>query len=889
MPKDPKMWRRYSRFWGANVEGDVDDELRFHIESRVQEAIARGASPEQAHAEALKRFGDVERVRVVLTSIGKHTEGERRRTDWLGELAQDLRVAVRSLRKTPAFTLVALITLALGIGANTAVFSVVNGVLLRPLPYPGGDRVTILWDAMPGLGFQKGNVSNAEVVDVRKRTTAFDAVGAFRGYGGTLTGRGEPERIDALQVSASIFDILATPAAKGRVFTAQEDQRGRDGVIVLGDGFWRRRFGADQSVLGKMLQLDGTPRIVIGILPPTFTLEKADAYIPLAMNTDSTVQQRTWHNFVGMARIKKDVSVDQANAQLGALAKSLRAEFPDKYPRDMGFGMFVQPLQDALVGNARRSLLVLLGAVALVLLIACVNVANLMLARAEARQREFAVRVALGARGGRLVRQLLTESTLLAVAGGALGALLASWGVRALLAVSPGAVPRSETVHVDGVVLLVTLGVALVTGIAFGLVPALHAARPELQSVLRDEGRGTSAGHGRARTRSLLIITELALAVVVLTSAGLLVRSFWRLQRAGAGIQPDNVMAMSLSLPRARYEGTEKPQRFFAEILARVARLPGVRDATLAYSLPTKGYNSWDIEIEGQPKAPGEASPSPIPQFVTPRYFAVLGIPLRAGRFLDEHDDNPAVPAVVVNETFAKQLLPKGAVGKRFRMAGDTTWMTIVGVVGDVKMSGPGAETRIEWAANLSESKLIGGAIRDLWVVARMRSDPSAIVPAARRELWAMDPNVNFADVATMTDVMSQAVARPRFTMLLLASFAAVALVLAAVGVYGVIAYSVSQRTRELGIRMALGARAADVMRLVVGQGVGVAAAGVALGLVASLGATRLLGNLLFETNARDPMIFIAIATMLAVVAIAASFIPARRATRVDPAIALRE
>ncbi len=889
MPNKSPSWRRYLRFWGSDIDSDVADELKFHIESRVQDAIAGGASEEQAHAEALKRFGDVERVRRVLTSLGKEIETERRRSDWLGELAQDLRVAVRSLRKTPAFTLVALITLALGIGANTAVFSVVNGVLLRPLPYPNADRVAILWDAMPGLGYAKGNISNAEVIDVRTRTSAFDAVGAFRGYGGTLTGSGEPEAISGLQISASVFDILGTPAAMGRVFTAEEDQRGRDGVIVLADGFWRRRFGADPKVLGRTLLLDGTPHVVIGILPASFALEKADAYIPLAMNTDSLVQQRSWHNFKGLVRLKKDVPVKQANAQLGALAASLRSEYPLKYPRDMGFGMFVQPLQDALVGNARRSLLVLLGAVALVLLIACVNVANLMLARAESRQREFAVRVALGARGGRLVRQLLTESTMLALVGGAAGAMLASWGVRALLAVSPGAVPRSDGVHVDGVVLLVTLAIAVMTGIAFGLVPALHAARPELQSVLRDEGRGASAGRGRARTRSLLIIAELALAVVVLTSAGLLMRSFWRLQRVGAGIAPDNVIAMQLSVPRASYREPEKSQRFFAEVVERVAHLPGVRDAAAAYSNPTKGFSSWDIELEGRPKSPGEADPSPIPQFITPRYFAALGIPLIAGRFLGAQDDNPAAPAVVINETFAKRLMPNGAVGKRFRVSGTKEWMTVVGVAADVKMLGPAEPPKIEWAANLSASALVGGAIRDMWIVARTSGDPAAIVPAARRELWAMDPNVNFADVSTMTDVLSQSVARPRFTMLLLASFAAVALVLAAVGVYGVIAYSVSQRTRELGIRMALGARGGDVMRLVVGQGIGVAAAGIAVGVIASLAATRLLGNLLFETNARDPITFISIATMLAAVAMAASFIPARRATKVDPAIALRE
>ncbi|MEP6689989.1 MAG: ABC transporter permease [Gemmatimonadaceae bacterium] len=882
-------WRRYLRFWGTDVEGDIDDELRFHIESRVQEALDRGASPEVAHADAITRFGDVAQVRAVLRALGHSTVIEQRRADRLDELRQDVVFAVRSLRKSPVFTAVALVTLALGIGANTAVFSVVRGVLLKPLPYPDVDRVSMLWVRMTGLGYPRGNISNAEVLDVQARTRAFAAIGVFRGYGGTLTGRGEPEMIDAEQVSAGVFAVLRTPASIGRVFTADEDRRGQGGVIVLSDAYWRRRFGSDRAILGQTLQLDGRPRVVIGILPPSFTFEKSDAYIPLEMNTDSLVQQRGWHNFHAIVRRRPGVSLEQANAQLDALGANLRAELPKSYPRDMGFGLFAQPLHEALVGNVRHSLLVLLGAVALVLLIACVNVANLLLARAESRQREFAVRVALGANRGRLVRQLLTESTILAIAGGALGALLSAWGVRALLAVSPGAVPRSESVHVDAIVLVATLAIAVVTGVAFGLLPALQAARPELQSVLREEGRGTSAGRARLRTRSALIVAELALAMVVLTSAGLLMRSFWRLQHVDAGIKPDNVAVMHLTLPRARYADFGGAKRFFAELVGRVATIPGVRDAAAAMSLPMKGYANWDIEVEGHPRVPGEASPSPMPQFVTPKYFAALGIALRAGRYLDERDNDARQQHVVVNETFARKLLPGGAVDRRFRMTGDSAWMTIVGVVADVKMNGLDAEPLAQWMVNIAGADSVGSFLRDVWIIARTDRDPTSIVPAARRELFAMDANVNFSDATTMEDVLSRSLARPRFTMLVLASFAGVALVLAAVGVYGVIAYSVSQRTREMGVRMALGAGRGDVLRLVVGQGVRVAALGITLGLAVSLVASRLLSTMLFEVKVHDPATYLVISALLALIAFAASIIPARRATRVDPSIALRE
>ena len=891
----------------ASLGRDIDDEIAFHLSMREERLRRAGLSPADAQSAARARFGDVRRVADELHVIDREEHRARARAEWFRDVGEDVRYSFRTLRRTPAFAAAALLTLTLGIGANTAVFSVVNGVLLRPLPFPNAERVVMVWTQFGGLGFRRANISSAEMVDVATRTTAFEHVGAFRGVGGTLTGgcgtgTCEPQRIDVMAVTASVFSILQVPAARGRVFTADEDRRGHDGVIVLGDGFWHRHYGGDAAIVGRTITLDGLPRVVLGVMPPNFNFERADAYVPLSLAMDSLLVQRNWHNYLGIARLKPGVSEAQANAQLATLVRQLGDEFAERYPQKMGFGLSVQQLQEALVGDVRRSLLVLLGAVALVLAIACVNVANLSLARAEARHREIAVRAALGAGRGRIVRQILTESLVLSLAGAALGTLGARWAVRLLLAANPDAVPRASGVQVNLPVLLVTLAVAVITGIAFGLVPALQATRVDFQGALREEGRGSSASRSRQRARRTLIVAEVALATIVLSAAGLLMKSFWRLRQVDSGIRAENVVAMRVSLPRARYADSLAPGRFFREFTERVAAIPGVQIAAAANSVPTMGYANWDIDIEDRPRGPTEAAPSPIPQFVTPSYFAALGIPVRAGRLLESRDDGRDGLTAVVNEAMARRLWPNGAVGRRFRLATGPTspklpWLTIVGVVGDVRMSGPQREPEPQWIATTGVADVLGGVSRDMWIIARA-ADPStgatppdavAIVPAARQALWAMDRNVNFGSVQRVSEMLGGAIAAPRFTMLLLVTFGIAALSLAAIGVYGVLAYVVAQRTRELGIRLALGAQRGDVLRLVVSQGLTLAGLGIVIGLAGAVATAQLLRDILFETPPRDPWTLAAIAILLVAVAVAASWLPARRATRVDPAVALRE
>jgi predicted permease len=806
---------------------------------------------------------------------------------------------LRTLAKSKGFTTTAVLTLALGIGANTAVFSVVNGVLLRPLPYPTPDRITMLFTRMTGLGVEHGNLSAAELMDVATRSHAFASVGVYRNYqrGGTITGACgqvacEPLRIDALPVTASVFPILGASAAQGHVFGSDEDRPGHDRVIVLSDAFWHARFGGDPNILGRAIILDGLPRVVIGVMPSDFTFQRADAYLPLAL--DSLEAHRGAHSYIGLARLQPGATVAQANADLSALATQLAVEHARAYPRQMGFSLYVQAMHEYVVRNVRTSLLVLWGVVALVLLMCCVNIANLTVARSQARRRELAVRAALGANRSRLIRQVLAESLVLSLAGGALGALLAPLAVRALLAISPGGLPRAENVEIDGAVLAVTLVLAVLTGLMFGILPALQAAKADLGTAMRDDARGASGGRSAQRTKRTLIVAEVALAVVVLCGAGLVLQSFWRLIRVDSGFQPDHVVTLSLKLPAATYSDALTPDRLYGQLTERLNTLPGVRATAIARTLPTDGSDNWDIEIEGRPIAPGEAAPSPTLQFTTPGYFAALRIPLRAGRLLTDADDGRTGFSAVVNETMARQFWPGGALGHRFRIKANPDqapepWLTIVGVVADARMEGPSQLAPPQWIATTSEMARTGESLRDMWLFIRTASDPTAIVPAARHELWALDRNLNFGQIQTMTAVMAGATAGPRSTALLLACFGGVATMLAAIGVYGVLAYSVTQRRRELGIRLALGARASDIAALVVSQGLRLAAIGVVLGLLGAIALSRVLESLLFETPARDPLTFATIATLFLAVAAAASWLPARRAAALDPVTTLRE
>ena len=821
-----------------------------------------------------------------------------RSTRWWNGLGSDLAFAVRTLPKNTSFTVTAVLTLALGIGANTAVFSVVNGVLLRSLPYPSADRIVMVLPRFTGLGIDRGNLSSAELADLATRTTAFARIGLYQNgrRGGTITGgcdRGpcEPQRIDALPITAGVFRVLGFAARRGRVFTDDDDRRGHDGVIVLSDKFWRARYAQDPGIVGRRVTFNGLPHTIVGVMPPRFTLQNADAYIPLALAMDSLAANRGAHNYTGIARLAPGMALASANTQVSSLAARLIGEFPRNYPAQMGFGLSLMPLRDYMVGNARTSLLVLLSAVGLILVFCCVNVASLTLARAEARQQELAVRAALGAGAGRLVRQVLVESLLLAFAGGALGVLAAPVAVRVLLASNPNAIPRTGGIQADGTVLLVTLAIVTLTGLLFGVLPALQAGHADAERTLRDAGRNASGGHARQRIRRTLVVAEIALAAIVMSGAGLVIQSFWRLQHVDPGLQPDHVVTFNLELPEATYPDSMAPARLYQRLTERLDAMHGVRAAALARQLPTFGNSNWDIEIEGQPQAPGAAAPSPALQFATPGYLAVLAIPLREGRALDDRDDGRSGLAAVVNEAMAHRFWPTGAVGKRFRIAGSppNPWFTIVGVMGDVRTEGPSVPAPPQWIGTVAEMAGQGEASRNMWLLLRATGDPTSLVPAVRRELWALDPALNFGSIQTMSAVLDDAVASQRFTTLLLACFAALAVTLAAIGVYGILSFTVTQRRRELGIRVALGARSGDVVRLVVAQGLGLALGGVAVGLVGALGLSRFVEGLLFDTPPRDPATFAAIAVLLVAVAGVASWIPARRGAAVDPVVVLRD
>jgi predicted permease len=889
-------WRRYLRFWGNDPRADIDDELRFHIDSRVEEYIAFGMTPGDARAEAMSRFGNVAAVQRSCQEIDQMTQHERNRADMWGALANDVRYAARILRRSPGFTIVAVLTLALGIGANTAILSVVNAVLLRPLPYASPDRVVRVYTAFRGSGTPRYAMSQPEFMDYRSLTHVFQNAAAFTGTSLTLTGgcsatgsACEPERVRGVAATRDLLPVLGVTPLRGRNFEGDEGRAGREPVVIVSHEFWQNRFGADPTLLGRALTLNGVSRRVIGILPPGVTIARAEALIPIYINPDSLAGRAT--NYLsGVARLAPNVTVDQAQRELDVLTRTIAARYPTVYPASVGFGATVISMRDAIVGDVRPALLILLGAVGLVLLIACANVANLLLARGEARGREIAVRLALGASRRRIVRQLLTESLVLAMAGGVVGLGLAWWGTKALLAVNPEAIPRLELVRVDMTVGLAALALALVTGVVFGLVPALRLARPELQSSLKEGTRGGSVGRTQQRLGRALVAGEVALAVVVVIGAALLVRSFWTLRNVDPGFAPDHLLAIDLSVPPARYDDAAATA-FYRRLVERVGTLPGVTIAAAASDLPpVANGNNWDIEILGRPRAPGSAAPSPNVRSVTTDYFRALRIATVRGRAFANEDVGSSRPVAVINETAQRTIWrDTNPVGQQIRFARDEPWVTILGVVRDVRSMGLEQDAPSElYLLHEQLPRIAGSAERTMYVVARTTGDPAALSGAARAAVREVDPLVAITGIQPVTEMIELSVARPRFTMLLLGIFGVVALVLAAVGIYGIMSHAVKRRTREIGIRMALGARPADVLRLIVGQGMSLAGLGLAIGVVAALAATRLMARLLYGVSATDPVTFGAIVLLLALVAFAASWVPARRAVATDPTSALR-
>ncbi len=813
------------------------------------------------------------------------------------EMFQDLRYGARMLLRQRAFTIAAVIALALGIGANTAVFSVVNAVLLRPLPYQNSDRMAMIWGNFLLLKIEQLSAKAAEYVDYRDQTQSFETVAAFRTEDFTLTGGSQPERVAGARVTANLFPMLGARAAQGRLIASEENQTGRDNVMVVSHKFWQRRLGGDPNVIGRSVRFSASSYTIIGVMPagfefphPSFNFTgPAEFWIPLAFTTEQVAQRQQPYYLHVIALLKPNVTIEQARAEMTALGQRFEREHGQRggyrgpNNEDGGWRITVMPLQEQIVGNSRRALLVLFAAVGLVLLIACANAANLLLMRATVRQKEMAIRAAMGAHRLRLIRQLLTESLLIAALGSAGGLTLAWLGVKALVALSPDNLPRLQEIDVDGRVLFFTLTLSVLTGLIFGLAPALQASRPNLQHTLKEGG--AAAPRGRHWLRNLLVVGEVAIAMTLLIGAGLMLNSFARLQRVDTVVDVDKVLSVEINLPPTKYTEPAQATAFFQELIRRVESLPGVERVSLSNVLPLGAYALNDpFSIEGRAYTADNATWAAW-QSVMPNYFRTLGIPFIAGRDFTEQGAGIASGETVINETMARRYFPnEDPIGKRISLGGQgPPWLTIVGVVKDIRQRGLEAEAGPDWYFPYSRRPSLYACL-----LLRTSGDRMRLASAVRSQISAIDKDQPVLAIKTLNEVIATTTAPRRFNTLLLAIFAAVALALAAVGIYSVISYSVTQRTQEVGIRIALGARQGDVIRLILKQGLALTLIGVGAGVLGAIAAARAMSGLLYGVTATDPATFAAISLLLAIVATLACYLPARRAARVEPMAALR-
>jgi putative ABC transport system permease protein len=815
-------------------------------------------------------------------------------------LLQDVRYAARTLGKKPGFTFIAILTLALGIGANTAIFSIVHAVLLRPLPFKNPEQLVRVTSDLEKINVPDAGLSVPELFDYRDRLDIFQQISGVYPIDANITWVDQPERVEALLVDPNYFLLLGVDAQLGRVFQQEDYQPGIAEVAVISDGLWRRRYGADPNAIGKKFRLDNDLYVIVGVAPPDFhhpgrSLEtEVEVWAPsgwIASPFGKPV--RTAYFLAGsIARLKPGITVAAAQARIDGFAEQLRKEYPNDYPENAGWSPRITSLHEDLVGNVRPALVVLLAAVAFVLLIACANVANLLLARASARQREIAIRRALGAGRARLVRQLLTESLFLSLVGGALGILIAAWSVDALVKISPTNVQRLGQISVDFTVLGFTIAVSVLTGLIFGLVPAVQASNPDLQETLKDAARGATAGVHRSRLRSLFIVSEFALALMLLISAALLMRSFWQLQNVDPGFGAENVLTARLWLPQPNLPETgpyfkhSSRVTFYKQVIERLERLPGVERVGGTTRLPLDGSRSSSgFIIEGHAPESTEINLTQA-AFVSPGYFEAIGIPLLKGRLFTGQEDESQPGVIVINQSFAQRYFAsEDPLGKRIKLGRQpqNPWLTIAGIVRDVKTEGLDIEARPQmYRSILQASNLL------LTLVIRTSSNPSSLAETVRDEVRSVDPDMPVFGIRTMEEVMAKTVVQRRFAMVLLAVFAFVALALSSVGIYGVIAYSVGQRTHEIGVRMALGASSRDVLQLIMMQGVKLTLAGAAIGIAGAIAVTRFLAFLLFGITATDPLTFAGITLLLSSVALLACYFPARRAMKVDPITALR-
>jgi putative ABC transport system permease protein len=875
-------------------EAEIVEELAEHLEAAYEEALASGRSDEEAKAEALAQFPDwrlleCELSRAELSAVERLAGRVESRAEVYGrgagggvvleQLFKDLRYGFRMLRRRPGFTAVAVMTLALGIGANSAIFSVVNAVLLRPLPYPQPERLVSLYESLPQGG--TGSVSAPNLLDWRAQSDVFKGIAAYQYGDFNLQEEQQPVRAVGVYVSPDFFDVLGATPQAGRAFLEGEDKDGSQRVVVLSDKLWRRAYGADPSLVGRDILLGGEKYTVVGVMPPSaqFPSPSAELWAPLVFS-DGQLASRGQHAFSTLARLKDGVSLEQAREQMSAIGRILEKQYP---AQQEGRGVTLSLVEEEAVQFVRPALLILLGAVGFVLLIACTNVANLLLARAASRRKEVAIRSALGAGRWRLVRQFLTESVLLSLIGGAAGLVVAKWAVRALSTLAAGYLSRAGEVSLDWRVVAFTTALSVITGVAAGLAPALHVSRADVQETLKESGNAGSSARG-TWMRSALAVAEVASALVLLVGAGLLVKSFLRLQQVETGVRPENVLTMRVSLPQARYDTTEKSALFYREVLGRVEALPGVRAAGVINMLPLQRYGSnGEIQVEGRDQLPPGKVPLTEYRLASAGYFQALGIPLLRGRLFDAGDERDTARNVVVSQTLARTFFPEGeAVGKRIK-AGGPDWWTIVGVAGDVRQSGLAQPSRPELYFPYTAYRGDG-----MTLVLKADSDPSDLTAAVRREVQSVDPNQPVYNVRTMREVIDLSISNSRLNMTLLSIFAGLATLLSVVGIYSVMSYLVTQHTREIGIRVALGASPANILRLVIGQGLWLTLAGIALGALAAFGLTRLMSSLLYGVEGTDPATYALVSALLLLVALAACYVPARRATKVDPLVALR-
>ena len=885
------LWSRFRSFAAAmlrrnRMEREMDEEIRFHIEAHAAELVSRGVPRQEALPRARLEFGWIETTKEECRdAVG---------VSFLEALIQDVRHGVRTLLRMPVFTVITVGVLALGIGANTAIFSVVDAVLLRPLAYRDSGRlVTILMNG-------DDPVSPANYIDWRDQSHAFAAMGAADFWSPNLTGVESPEHVAGLKVTQDLFPMLGIQPMLGRLFVEGEDKDGADREVILSYRLWQRRFSGDFNVLGKPIVLDGNAYEVVGVMPQGFQFAPfwathAELWVPNAFG--ARINNRGGNSLRVFARLKDGVPLTQARVEMAGITGRLEQQYPGTN-RDV----VVTPLKEKVVGQIETPLLVLLGAVGFVLLITCANVAHMLLARAAARQKEVAVRAALGARRGRIIRQFLTESLLLGCLGGATGLALSVLATRALIAISPANIPRMQTVTIDLRAALFLFAATLLTSVAFGLGPALQASSINVNDTLKEGSRGNSQGVGRNRLRSLLVISEFALALMLLIGAGLMIRTFAALQAVDAGFNPHNVVSMVVSVAGSGEADPARRPTFYHQLMERVRSLPGVQAAGAINHLPLAGdLWGWPFVIEGRPKPrPGE-SPSGVYRMVTPGYFAAMRLPLIRGRDVSETDSVSAPGVVIINERAAKEYWPaEDPMGQRISFddgkTNPPTWLTIIGVAKDAKQYDWAATPFPEvYLAAFQNHDFLGDSgseveshVAYITLVARTAGDPAAVAPAMKEAAWSLDRNLAISQVVTMDGVVADANAEPRFEMLLLTIFAAVALVLAGVGIYGVIGYSASRRTHEIGVRMSLGATRRDVLFLVVRQGLWLALAGSVTGLAGALLLSRLMTKLLYGVQPTDPATFVAVATGLGFVAMLACYLPARRATRIDPVAALR-